>query len=207
MIFMALTLTITSFTCTFPVVGGLLVMASTGQFFYPIVGLAAFSAVPRPYPSSCSRLAPGMLSRKMPKSGDWIELPVKVVGGLVEIAAAFKFVNQAETAFVTPENAWFDAQVVLTIWVVLATICGIYLLGLFKTDHDHEDAKVGPGRMIFWSGSSLAWPCSWQPRRLFGRPPSERRRLGANRHADAAARCRRSGSEADCGCGRRLVPS
>ena len=41
--FMALTLTITSFTCTFPVVGGLIVMAAGGQFFYPIIGLATFS--------------------------------------------------------------------------------------------------------------------------------------------------------------------
>ena len=38
---------------------------------------------------------------------------VKVVGGLVEIGAAFKFLNTAELAYVTPENAWFDAQVVL----------------------------------------------------------------------------------------------
>ena len=33
--FMALTLTITSFTCTFPVVGGLLVMAAGGQVLLP----------------------------------------------------------------------------------------------------------------------------------------------------------------------------
>ncbi len=42
---MALTLTITSFTCTFPVVGGLLVMAAGGSFFYPIIGLATFATV------------------------------------------------------------------------------------------------------------------------------------------------------------------
>jgi thiol:disulfide interchange protein DsbD len=165
-IFMALTLTITSFTCTFPVVGGLLVMASTGQFFYPIVGLATFSAV-LALPFFLLALAPGMLS-KMPKSGDWMNA-VKVVGGLVEIAAAFKFLNQAETAFVTPENAWFDAQVVLTIWVVLASICGIYLLGLFKTDHDHEEVKIGPGRMIF--GAMFFGLALFMAPALFGRPP------------------------------------
>ena len=165
-IFMALTLTITSFTCTFPVVGGLLVMASTGQFFYPIVGLATFSAV-LALPFFLLALAPGMLS-KMPKSGDWMNA-VKVVGGLVEIAAAFKFINQAETAFVTPENAWFDAQVVLTIWVVLASICGIYLLGLFRTDHDHEEVKVGPGRMIF--GAIFLGLALFMAPALFGRPP------------------------------------
>ena len=43
--FMALTLTITSFTCTFPVVGGLLVMAAGGSYVYPVIGLATFASV------------------------------------------------------------------------------------------------------------------------------------------------------------------
>ena len=29
-----------------------------------------------------------------------------------------------------PDDAWFNAPVVLSIWVVLAAICGLYLLGL-----------------------------------------------------------------------------
>ena len=143
--FMALTLTITSFTCTFPVVGGLLVMAAGGDFFYPIIGLATFAAV-MALPFFLLALSPGLIS-KMPRSGDWMNA-VKVVGGLVEIGAAFKFVNTAELAWVTPENAWFDAQVVLTSWVVLSVVCGIYLLGLFRTDHDHDEVKVGPGRLV-----------------------------------------------------------
>jgi thioredoxin-related protein len=73
---------------------------------------------------------------------------VKVVGGLVEIGAAFKFLNSAEIAYVTPEDAWFNAQALLTIWVVLSLVCGIYLLGLFRTDHDHDAVMVGPGRLI-----------------------------------------------------------
>lgn len=164
--FMALTLTITSFTCTFPVVGGLLVMAASGEFFYPIIGLATFSAV-LALPFFLLALAPGLLS-KMPKSGDWMNT-VKVVGGLVEIGAAFKFLNAAELAFSTPENAWFDAQVVLSIWVVLAAVCGIYLLGLFRTDHDHEEVKVGPGRLVIGS-AFLAFALFLSPA-LFGRPP------------------------------------
>jgi thiol:disulfide interchange protein DsbD len=144
-VFMALTLTITSFTCTFPVVGGLLVMAAAGDFFYPIVGLATFATV-LALPFFLLALSPNLISR-MPRSGDWMNA-VKVVGGLVEIGAALKFVNTAELAWVTPENAWFDAQVVLTSWVVLSAVCGIYLLGLFRTDHDHDEVKVGPGRII-----------------------------------------------------------
>ena len=164
--FMALTLTITSFTCTFPVVGGLLVMASTGQFFYPIIGLATFATV-LAFPFFLLALSPGLLS-KVPKSGDWMNA-VKVVGGLVELGAAFKFLNTAEIAFVTPENAWIDAQFVLTAWIILAAVCGFYLLGFFRTDHDLDDIKVGPGRMIL--GASFLGIALFLTPALFGRPP------------------------------------
>src|SRR5262249_46934111 len=144
--FMALTLTITSFTCTFPVVGGLLVMAAGGNFFYPIVGLATFAAV-LAFPFLLLALSPGLIS-KMPRSGDWMNA-VKVVGGLVEIGAALKFINTAELAYVVAENAWCDAEVMLTSWIALAIVCGLYLLGVFRTDHDHGDVKVGTGRILF----------------------------------------------------------
>jgi thiol:disulfide interchange protein DsbD len=166
-VFMALTLTITSFTCTFPVVGGLLVMAAGGDFFYPVVGLATFATVIA-LPFFLLALSPGLIS-KMPRSGDWMNA-VKVVGGLVEIGAAFKFVNTAELAWVTPENAWFDAQVVLTSWVVLSVVCGIYLLGLFRTDHDHDEVKVGPGRIM--CGSLFLALALFMAPALFGRPPA-----------------------------------
>jgi thiol:disulfide interchange protein DsbD len=166
-VFMALTLTITSFTCTFPVVGGLLVMAAHGQFFYPIIGLATFAAV-LAFPFFLLALAPGLLS-KLPKSGDWMNA-VKVVGGLVEIGAAFKFLNTAEIGFgATPEETWFDAQVVLTIWVILAAVSGLYLLGLFRTHHDHDDVKIGPGRLLI--GSLFLVLALFLAPALFGRPP------------------------------------
>ncbi len=167
--FMALTLTITSFTCTFPVVGLLLVMASNGYLFYPVIGLATFASV-LAFPFLLLALSPGLLS-KMPKSGDWMNT-VKVVGGLIEIGAAFKFLNTAECVFVVPSDAWFNAYAVLTIWVVLALICGIYLLGLFRTDHDYDEVKVGPGRMIGgWIFLSLAL---FLAPALFGRPPQSK---------------------------------
>jgi thiol:disulfide interchange protein len=164
--FMALTLTITSFTCTFPVVGGLLVMAAAGNFLYPIVGLATFATV-LALPFFLLALSPGLLS-KMPRSGDWMN-SVKVVGGLVEIGAALKFLNTAELGYVTAENAWFDAQVVLTAWIVLAAVCGFYLLGFFRTDHDHDDVKVGPGRIVF--GTIFLGMALYMAPALFGRPP------------------------------------
>ena len=165
--FMALTLTITSFTCTFPVVGGLVVMAAGGQFFYPIIGLATFSAV-LAFPFFLLALAPSLIS-KMPKSGDWMNA-VKVVGGLIEVGAALKFINTAELGFgAVPEDAWFDASVVLSVWVGLAAVCGLYLLGVFRTDHDSDDVKIGPGRLLIGS-LFLALSLFLAPA-LFGHPP------------------------------------
>jgi len=165
-IFMALTLTITSFTCTFPVVGGLLVMAAGGDFFYPILGLATFAAVVA-LPFFLLALAPGLLS-SMPRSGDWMN-SVKVVGGLVEIGAALKFLNTAELAYVTPENAWFNAEVVVTSWIILSVVCGVYLLGLFRVADDFGEVKVGAGRIVF--GCLFLGLGLYMTPALFGRPP------------------------------------
>ncbi|WP_165219425.1 protein-disulfide reductase DsbD family protein [Aquisphaera insulae] len=165
-IFMALTLTITSFTCTFPVVGGLLVMAAGGDFLYPILGLATFATV-LALPFFVLALSPGLL-QKMPRSGDWMNT-VKVVGGLVEIGAALKFLNTAEIAWVTPENAFFDAHVVLTAWIVLSAVCGFYLLGFFRTDHDYEDVKIGAVRMVI--ATMFLGLALYMTPALFGRPP------------------------------------
>lgn len=166
-VFMALTLTITSFTCTFPVVGGLLVMAATGNYLYPVIGLATFATV-LALPFFLLALAPGLMAR-MPRSGDWMNA-VKVVGGLVELGAAFKFINNVELGLGTvPEDCWFNAPTVLTLWVVLSLVSGIYLLGLFRTDHDHGDVKVGPGRMVI--GSLFVFLALFLTPALFGRPP------------------------------------
>ncbi len=166
-IFMALTLTITSFTCTFPVVGALVVMAARGNYLYPVLGLGTFATV-LALPFFLLALSPGLL-KKMPKSGDWMNT-IKVIGGLVEIGAAFKFLNTAEIAFgTTPENCWLDSEVLLAIWVVLCLVCGIYLLGLFKTDHDYDEVKVGPLRLI--GGSLFIALALYLAPALFGYPP------------------------------------
>jgi len=43
-LFMAVTFTLTSFTCTVQFVGLLLVAASQGQWFWPMIGMVVFSA-------------------------------------------------------------------------------------------------------------------------------------------------------------------
>ncbi|CAN5611806.1 hypothetical protein BH23PLA1_BH23PLA1_27440 [soil metagenome] len=166
-IFMALVLTVTSFTCTFPVVGALLVMAATGSYIYPVIGLLVFSTV-LALPFFLLALSPGLL-QKMPRGGDWMNA-VKVVGGLVEIGAAFKFLNNAEIGFGTiPEDAWTNAPTTLAIWIVLCIVCGVYLLGMFRTDHDVDQPRVGAGRIL--TGSFFLFLALFLTPALFGNPP------------------------------------
>ena len=166
-VFMALTLSITSFSCTVPVVGALLVVAARGGVFYPVVGLATFATV-LALPFFLLALAPGLLA-KLPRSGDWMN-SVKLVGGLIELGAAFKFVNAAEVSFgANPENAWFDSQVLLSIWVVVCFVCGLYLLRVFRTDHDQSSEGIGPGRIL--SGTLFLALALYFAPALFGFPP------------------------------------
>ena len=63
-------------------------------------------------------------------------------------------------------------RVVLSIWVILSIVCGVYLLGLFRTDHDHDAVKVGPGRLLI--GSFFLVMALFLAPALFGRPPQSR---------------------------------
>jgi thiol:disulfide interchange protein len=168
--FMATTLTITSFTCTAPVVGGLLGLATRGHILYPVLGMLTFSTV-LALPFFVIALVPSVMS-KLPRSGDWMNT-VKVVGALVEIGAAFKFLNTAEISFgSSPANAWINSYVILTAWVVMSLVAGIYLLGLFRTDHDHDAIKIGPLRLMF--GSLFVGVALFLAPALFGNPPKSR---------------------------------
>lgn len=110
------TFAVTTFTCTAPFVGTLLVLASQGQWQRPVVGLLVFSAT-FALPFLLLALAPRMLAR-LPRTGAWLG-SVKVVLGLVELGAALKFVSNADLVL-----GWgvLTRQTVLVSWAVL---CGV----------------------------------------------------------------------------------
>ncbi len=139
-IFMALTFTLTSFTCTFAFAGSLLVAAAQGEIFWPVVGMAAFgSAFASPF--IVLALLPRLL-KGLPKSGGWMNT-VKVVMGLIEIGAAVKFFSVAD-----PAQVFFDHTIVLLVWLILAVVTGLYLLGLFRLPHDTPVEKISVFRLV-----------------------------------------------------------
>lgn len=141
-IFMALTFTLTSFTCTFAVAGSLLVMASQGSVYWPVIGMLAFgTAFASPF--FILALLPGML-KKLPKSGGWMN-SVKVVMGLIEMGAAVKFFSIADLSW-NPSPVLFDYVTSMMVWMVLAAAIGAYLLGWYRFSHDTPVDSVSSGR-------------------------------------------------------------
>lgn len=141
-LFMAVTFTLTSFTCTVQFVGLLLVAASQGQWFWPMVGMVVFSAA-FALPFFFLALFPQYLA-KMPKSGGWLN-SVKVVLGFLEMAAAFKFLSNTDLVW-----GWgfFSHNAVLAIWAILMLLAGVYLLGKIQLPHDSPVKSVSVPRLM-----------------------------------------------------------
>ena len=142
--FMAFTLGLVSFSCTGPIIGTLLVEASTsGSYLTPAIGMTGFSLA-LAIPFTIFAIFPGWLN-SLPQSGGWLN-SVKVVLGLAELALALKFLSSVDLAYhwdlLTRE--WFVA-----IWFVLFFIMGIYLLGKLRFSHDSPLEKLSVPRFMF----------------------------------------------------------
>ena len=126
-VFMALTFTLVSFTCTFAFVGSLLAWAAKGQVFWPVVGMLAFSAA-FASPFFLLALFPSMLKR-LPRSGGWMN-DVKVTMGIVELALVAKFLSVADIGFsVGSIPVYITYTGFLVSWIVLSVITGVVSAG------------------------------------------------------------------------------
>ncbi len=140
--FMAITLVIVSFSCTGPIIGGLLALAAKGGRAGPLTGMFGFS-IALAIPFALFALFPGWLSR-IGKSGSWLN-SVKVVLGFLELALALKFLSNVDMAY-----HWhiLSREVFLAIWIVLFTMTGFYLLGKLTFSHDLPLSHISIPRLI-----------------------------------------------------------
>jgi thiol:disulfide interchange protein len=139
---MGLVFSLTSFTCTTPFVGSILVLATQGSWLYPILGMLVFSAV-FAFPFFLLAIAPQLLAQ-LPKSGGWLN-SVKVVMGFLEIAAAMKFISNVDLVW-----GWgfFTREVVIASWIAVCLFVTIYLLGFFQLSHDTKPERLGAVRVL-----------------------------------------------------------
>ncbi len=133
--FMALTLVIVSFSCTLPFLGGLATAITNGTGWAPFFGFLGFG-IGLGLPFTLFVLFPSWLTA-INKQGGWLNT-VKVSLGFIELAMAFKFLSNADLV-----KGWrlLDREVFIAIWLVIAGVWGLYLLGTYKLPKDSELPK------------------------------------------------------------------
>ncbi|WP_442589651.1 protein-disulfide reductase DsbD family protein [Pedobacter sp. AW31-3R] len=142
--FMAASLALVSFSCTGPIIGTLLVQASSkGDVLGPAIGMFGF-ALALALPFTLSAIFPGFLN-SMPKSGGWLN-SLKVCLGFLELALALKFLSAADLVW---HWEWFDREIFLALWIIIFILMGIYLLGKIKFSHDSDVPYVSVPRLFF----------------------------------------------------------
>lgn len=131
--FMAATLVVVSFSCTGPIVSSVLLDAAVkGERLGPAVSMLGFSTA-LALPFTLFAMFPSAL-KTLPKSGGWLN-SVKVVLGFIEIAFALKFLSNVDLAY-----HWnlIDREVVLSLWIAIGLLTGLYLIGKIKFSHDSD---------------------------------------------------------------------
>ncbi|MFC2148032.1 cytochrome c biogenesis protein CcdA [Bacteroidota bacterium] len=142
--FMALTLAIVSFSCTGPILGGLLgsTTLAEGDVAYNLsAGMLGFG-VALALPFALFAMFPTWLNT-LPKSGGWMNT-VKVFLGFLELALAFKFLSNADLV-----GNWglFKREIFLGIWILLFVLLVLYLFGVIRFAHEGPKQKLSKTRI------------------------------------------------------------
>lgn len=177
-ILMGLAFSLTSFTCTVPFVGTLLVSTAQGGGLWPLLGMLAFSAA-FASPFFLLALFPQWLS-KLPKSGSWL-VSVKAFMGFLELAAALKFLSNTDLVL---QLGWLTRPVFLSLWSTIFIVAGFYLLRWLRLPKENDTHAPGWARrglgvatviggvllLTATGGASLGELDSYLPPRDYGAP-------------------------------------
>ena len=160
---MAFTLVIVSFSCTGPIIGTLLVEAAGKSILAPTMGMLGF-AIALALPFSLFAMFPSVL-KKLPKSGGWMNT-FKVTLAFLELALALKFLSVADLAY-----GWhiLDREVFVSLWIIIFSLLGCYLLGWISFPHDDEDHRKTSVTRFFLAVISLSFAMYMVPG-LWGAP-------------------------------------
>lgn len=150
---MGATLVVTSFTCTAPFVGTLLSTgASSGSYGRVALGMAVFGAT-MAVPFVGLSMVPAKV-KSMPKSGEWMHT-LKVWLGFVEVAAALKFISNAEFQW---QWGILPRELFLGLWGAIFAGAAAYLFGWIrlKDEYGQEDpASISPRRLCGGLATSM----------------------------------------------------
>ncbi|MBT8234604.1 MAG: thioredoxin family protein [Bacteroidia bacterium] len=143
--FMAVTLAIVSFSCTGPILGGLLgstTLAEGDVANNLSMGMLGFGAA-LALPFGLFALFPSWLNT-LPRSGGWMNT-VKVVLGFLELALAFKFLSNAD---LVGNWGFLKREIFLGIWILLFILTALYLFGFIRFPHEPKGERISITRKI-----------------------------------------------------------
>lgn len=141
-LFMALTISAVSFSCTAPFVGGVFAATTGGEWFYPIIGMIGFSAA-FASPFVILAIFPSWM-QSLPKSGSWMNI-VKVLLGFIELAAAIKFLSNVDLVW---EWGLISRPLAIATWIAIFLLTGLYLIGSYSLKHEKRPDQISTGRML-----------------------------------------------------------
>lgn len=138
---MGLTLVVTSFTCTAPFVGTLIAGGIKLGAMKAALGMVVFGLT-MAVPFVLLSLAPSKI-REIPQAGDWMNV-LKVTLGFIELAAALKFVSNADLVW-----GWgiLSREVFLLAWAIIFLVAALFLFGKIQLAGESAD-EIGPGRLV-----------------------------------------------------------
>jgi len=140
---MGLTLVVTSFTCTAPFVGSLLVFAAKGgQLNAAVICMAVFGLT-MAIPFVILSLSPKAF-QALPRSGEWMKR-LKVTLGIVELGLVLKFLSNVDIARGT---FLVDRELFLVLWSMSFFAAAAYLLGILDLFARGVRWTLGPGRAL-----------------------------------------------------------
>lgn len=141
--FMALVLSLASFSCTGPILGGLLGgLSAYGGGSALMMGMFGFGLA-LALPFMLFSIFPAWLN-SMPNSGGWLNV-VKVFLGFLEIAFAFKFLSTADT---TMQWHLLEREIFISIWIAIFGTLTLYMFGKIRLPHDSPTEKLSVGRSM-----------------------------------------------------------
>ena len=140
--FMALAMTLLSFSCTGPIIASLLIKASQGEVLEPAVGMFGFSLI-FAVPFTLLAIFPSWL-KNMPKSGGWLN-SVKVSLAFIMLAFAFYFLSRIDQTY---HLKLLSRDIFIAIWIAIFTLLGFYFLGKIRFPHDSDIKSINVPRLF-----------------------------------------------------------
>jgi thiol:disulfide interchange protein DsbD len=140
--FMGLTTVLVSFSCTGPLVGALLVEAAAGEVIKPTIGMFGFG-LGFALPFTLLAIFPSWL-KNLPKSGGWLN-SVEVVLGFLVLALSMKYLSNIDQTY---SLHLMSRDLYLSIWIVIFSLMGFYLLGKIKFKKDSDLPYISFPRLV-----------------------------------------------------------